>query len=91
MCRVIMTNKNDFNIYDKKYGMLALMNHLEKECAGMVTGILNRRIIESRKGVKLTEQIYQRISKSNGTIWFTARIASVGTTRDVTATVCYGG
>lgn len=87
MCRVIMTNKNDFNIYDKKHGMLTLMNHLEKECGGHGNGyalIKDRRIIESRKGVKLTnEQIYQRISKIKWDyLVYHTRITSVGTTSD---------
>lgn len=66
MCRVIMVNRADFNSYDKQYGILTLMNHLEKECGGHGNGyalVRRNKIIESRKGQKLTnEQIYTRIT-----------------------------
>lgn len=66
MCRVIMVNRADFRAYDKQYGILKLMNHLEKECGGHGNGyalIKDGKIIETRKGQGLTnEEIYGRIS-----------------------------
>ena len=66
MCRVIMVSRADFRAYDKQYGILKLMDHLEKECGGHGNGyalIKGGKIIETRKGQKLTnEEIYGRIS-----------------------------
>lgn len=66
MCRVIMVSRADFRAYDKQYGILKLMDHLEKECGGHGNGyalIRGGKIIETRKGQKLTnEEIYGRIS-----------------------------
>lgn len=65
MCRVIMVSKADFRAYDKQYGILKLMDHLEKECGGHGNGyalIKEGKIIETRKGQALTnEEIYNRI------------------------------
>ena len=83
MCRVIVTNHKDFNLYNKKYGVLRLFNHLEKECGGQGNGyalIKDGKIIESRKGVRLTnEEIYKRIYRMNWDwLIYHTRICSMG-------------
>lgn len=83
MCRVILSNRADFVSYDRQFGILKLMNHLEEECGGHGNGyalLRDGKIIETRKGVKLTnEQIYKRIK---GMAWdylvYHTRIASIG-------------
>jgi len=87
MCRVLLVSKNDFNLFDRKHGILALMNHLEKECGGHGNGyalIKDRTIIESRKGVKLSNgEIYGRIRKVRWDyLIYHTRINSVGGTND---------
>lgn len=87
MCRVIMTGRADFNQYDKQYGVLKLMEHLEAECGGQGNGYALVRkgvIFESRKGVKLSnEEIYKRIItlKWDYLVYHT-RICSIGAKGD---------
>lgn len=88
MCRVLVVNRSDFNLFNNKYGVLALLNHLEKECGGHGNGyalIKNRRITETRKGVKLdNKDIYNRVRTASWDwLLYHTRIASIGDASDV--------
>lgn len=89
MCRVILSSYADFMLYDKKYGVLNLMDRLEKELGGHGNGYvlsLNGKILDSRKGKTLTNKeiytIVTRIHKKWDFIVWHTRIASIGNKAD---------
>lgn len=87
MCRLILTNRKDFDKYDTRYGVLPLMKHLEVQCGGHGNGyalVKNGKIFASNKGVALTNNaIYSAIQTLDWDylIWHT-RIKSSGLVKD---------
>ena len=87
MCRLFITNRQDFNNYDKRYGILNLMNTLEKSCGGHGNGYLlvkGGKIEKAEKGIRLENpKIYKQVKRE---AWdymiYHSRIASVGNQSD---------
>lgn len=88
MCRLITSDKRDYLLYDKSYGILNLMHHLETQCGGHGNGfalVKDREIITWAKGMTLTnEEIYKQIARENDWDYmiYHTRIASIGTQSD---------
>lgn len=87
MCRLILTNRKDFDRFDRKYNVLSLMQHLEQQCGGHGNGyalIKDGKVFAHNKGVKLTNaEIYTVVHDKDWDwlIWHT-RIKSSGLRKD---------
>lgn len=87
MCRILMCDRKGFSQFDKQYGMLKELNHLEKECGGHGNGyflVKGGKCIKLEKGVNLTNRdIYNKVKHMSFDYFvYHTRIASVGNISD---------
>lgn len=73
MCRLIVTNRNDFELYDNEYGILRLLEYLEQTRGRDGNGyalVSKGRISETLRGRYVTnKQIYDLVSHSKAKEW----------------------
>lgn len=87
MCRLMMGHRGSVRKYDKEYGLLELLNYLEKQFGGHGNGVvfMNKgKVVAGLKGVNLTNEeicVLERKTEYDWMIYHT-RLVSVGSKTD---------
>ncbi len=87
MCRLMMGHKSAIREYDRKHGLIQLLNYLEKQLGGHGNGVVfmkNGEIVEGRKGVKLSNEEICTMEINLDYDWmiYHTRLVSVGSKTD---------